>query len=66
VLTISGMATALPLLLTAQEVADALRVSTSTVYRWAADGTLTAVTVGAAVRFRREDIEQLLTGEAAS
>lgn len=46
-------------LLTAAEVAQLLRVSSPTVYRWADDGTLHPVRVGGVVRFRRSDIEAL-------
>ncbi len=54
----------LPALLTAAEVAQALRVTTSSVYRWADDGTLKSIRVGETVRFRRDDVVALL--EAAS
>lgn len=55
---------ALPKLLTADEVATALRVTTSSVYRWAKDGTLPSLRVGDTIRFRRADVLRLL--EAAS
>jgi len=51
--------TPLPAVLTAAQVAEALAVTTSTVYRWAEDGVLPAFRVGGAVRFRRDDIERL-------
>ena len=47
-------------LLTAGEVADLLRVSAATVYRWAEDATLSAVRIGGVVRFRRSDVMALL------
>lgn len=57
---------ALPELLTAEEVAAALRVSPTTVYRWAADGVLPELRIASTVRFRREDVEALLHGKRAS
>jgi excisionase family DNA binding protein len=54
---------ALPALLTAQEVADALRVHVTTIYRWASTGVLESLVVGETVRFRRSDVEALLSGE---
>jgi excisionase family DNA binding protein len=39
------------------EVADYLRVSTKTVYRWVDSGRLTAVKVGRGLRFRKVDVE---------
>ncbi len=53
---------ALPALLTADEVARALRVTTSSVYRWAKDGTLTSITVGNTIRFPRAGVLALLEG----
>jgi len=53
----------LPILLTAAEVADVLRVSVSTVYRWADADVLSSITIGNARRFLRDDIERLLAGE---
>lgn len=54
-------------LLTAGEVASILRVHKVTVYRWAEEGTLSAVRIGDTVRFRREDIEHLIAnGNGAS
>jgi excisionase family DNA binding protein len=53
-------------LLTAAEVAERFRVSVQTVYRWGKDGTLPgAVTLGGVRRFRREDVDRLLSGDAA-
>jgi excisionase family DNA binding protein len=48
-------------LLTAAEVAKAFRVSRQTVIRWATDGVIPAIRVGRDWRFRRSDVEQLLT-----
>lgn len=59
------MENALPDLLTADEVAQALRVKTSSVYRWAKVGVLPEVRIGGVVRFRREDVETLLAGTRA-
>lgn len=47
-------------ILTATEVAAALRVSRATVYRWADDGTLPAIRLGDTVRFRQDDVDALL------
>lgn len=50
-------------LLTTDEAAALLRVSTRTIRRWTADGILpTAVRFGATVRYDRRDV--LRTGEA--
>ena len=47
-------------LLTKQQTAEQLCVSTRTVERWTADGLLTAVVVGKrSVRFRQADVNQL-------
>ncbi len=58
----------LPALLTADEVAEAMRVSKPTVFRWAKAGTLRPVGAGArkSIRFRRSDIEALLTPKPPS
>lgn len=50
-----------PELLTTTEVAERFRVSKTTVIRWAMDGTLPAIRVGRDWRFRRQDVERLLT-----
>lgn len=50
-----------PDLLTATEAAELLRVHRQTIARWAMDGTLPGVKVGRDWRFRRADIERLLT-----
>lgn len=47
-------------LLTAKEVADRFRVSIQTVYRWGQDGTLQRVQVGGTIRFRQDDVTNLL------
>lgn len=51
--------------MTPQEVADALRVSVYTIGRWHKAKWLTGVQVGPgkALRFRREDVENLLRGK---
>jgi excisionase family DNA binding protein len=47
--------------MTAQDVADLLRVSVRTVNRWTRDGALPAfVQISRARRFRREEIERWL------
>jgi len=49
-------------LLTTTEVAERCRVSTVTVGRWVRDGKLAAVRPGGNVlRFRRQDVDALLT-----
>jgi excisionase family DNA binding protein len=48
-------------LLTAPEVAERARVSVRTVWRWKADGVLPSVQIGDVVRFRRVDVDALLT-----
>jgi excisionase family DNA binding protein len=55
-------------LLTVSEVADLARVSSQTVWRWAKDGSLPTamITPGGRRRFRRSDVEELLTPKAAS
>ena len=54
-----------PDLLTAWEVAKLLRVTTNTVHTMRKDGRLSAIELGRVYRFRRTDIEQLLTRGAA-
>lgn len=59
----------LPELMTVSEVAEALRVSPSSVYKWSTEGSLPTVRINTSIRFRREDIETLIatrTTEAAS
>jgi excisionase family DNA binding protein len=51
-------------LLTATEVAEMARVSARTVWRWKEDGTLASVAIGRVVRFRRVDVDALLTPTA--
>lgn len=53
--------TTAPELLTAAEAAAAFRVSRQTIIRWATDGTIPAIRVGRDWRFRRSDVEALLT-----
>lgn len=55
----------IPDLLTATEVADLLRVSRSTVSRWAQTGVLDGIRIGSMWRFRREDVEELLARHEA-
>lgn len=52
-----------PELLTTTEVAELLRVTPSTVIRWVESGKLPGIRAGAGAhwRFRRADVEQLLT-----
>lgn len=54
-------------LLTAPKVADLLGVSDETVRRWAEDGRLPHITLPSGQRrFRREDIEKILTPTEAT
>ena len=52
------MASARNQLLTAEEVADFLRVKPATVYEWAKSGKIPASKVGRLWRFQREQIEE--------
>jgi excisionase family DNA binding protein len=52
-------------LLTAAEVAERARVSERTVWRWKEDGRLPSIQIGSVVRFRRVDVDALLTPEVA-
>jgi len=57
----------LPELLTASEVAEILRVDSATVRKWATEGVIPAVRIHSGqrmYRFRREDVERLLTPAA--
>ena len=47
-------------LLTVAEVAEALRVSTMTIYRMVKSGQLPATRVGRSYRFRRADVQSYL------
>ncbi len=49
-----------PRLLTVQEVADQLRVSTMTVYRLVKAGELRALQIGKSYRLREEDVDAFL------
>lgn len=49
-------------LLTVPEVAERLRLSTQTIYRWIEDGTLPAVQIRKNYRVRAGDLELLLEG----
>lgn len=51
-------------LMTAAEVAKALRISKMTVYRQIEAGALKAVRVGRAFRVKRASVEALLNGSA--
>jgi excisionase family DNA binding protein len=49
-------------LLTVSEVAQELRVHTATVGRWAREGRVPAIKLpGGTFRFRREDVDALIT-----
>jgi len=49
--------------LTPLEVAEILKVSRITVYRWIKDGKLKAVKPGGVVRIRKEDLRKFIEGE---
>jgi excisionase family DNA binding protein len=49
-----------PKLLTAEEVADLLRVNRSSVYRWVERGLLPAIKVGRTVRFNPDVVKAVL------
>ena len=53
-----------PTLLTAIQVAEALNVKRGTVYRWASTGVLPSIRPHGTktVRFRRSDVERLISG----
>lgn len=53
-------------LLTTQEVADYLKLSRTTVWRWCKQGKLKAIKVGHGWRIHRSEIERLvgISGEA--
>ena len=52
------MQTEKPEIMTAQEVAEFLRISERTVYDWAASGTIPAGKLGTTWRFKRSEIEK--------
>ena len=56
----------LPTLLTALEVADLLRVSRQTVYRWCSEKKLAGTKVAGTIRFRRSDVEALFDAETVA
>lgn len=51
---------AFPEILTLGEVADCLRVSQATVWRWCNNGRLPAFRIGRSWRVRRSDLEDLI------
>lgn len=46
-------------LMTVNEVAEYLRVSTSTIWRWLREGKLSSIKIGNSRRFQREDIMRM-------
>ena len=52
----------MPLLLTVREVADALRVEDSTVYRWARTGAVDSVRFEGVVRIPASELERIAAG----
>jgi excisionase family DNA binding protein len=54
----------LPLVLTADEAAEILRVTVTTIKKMCADGRLPAAKVGRAWRLNRDDVLAYLRGEA--
>ena len=55
-----------PALLTVREVADAMRVSTMTVYRLIRAGSLPAIRVGKHFRIRARDLDHYLDAQSIS
>jgi excisionase family DNA binding protein len=55
-----------PALLTVREVADAMRVSTMTVYRLIRAGSLPAIRVGKHFRIRARDLDHYLEAQSIS
>lgn len=53
-------------LLTAQEVADILRVHRNTVYLWVRSGELPAVRYGKLIRIPQDSLEKWIKGRAGS
>lgn len=49
-------------MMTAQDVAEALSVSTNAVYQWAKCGRLPSVKLGRSVRFAPKIVNQILSG----
>ncbi len=48
-------------ILTVQEVADYLKVSRTTVWRWCNEGKLPAIKIGGGWRIQRSEMEKVLT-----
>lgn len=48
------------IILTVKEVAELLNLKEQTVYLWANNGTLPCIKIGRAVRFRRDEIFEML------
>jgi excisionase family DNA binding protein len=59
-------AAAPPALLTTQEVADALRVSSETIRRHVHDGTVRAVTIGRVIRIPASELDRLFDDVSAT
>lgn len=53
----------LPDLLTEAEAGAVLRVSRMTLYRMRRDGRITAVKLRGAIRYRKSDLERMLSGD---
>jgi excisionase family DNA binding protein len=62
----TSTATSRPDLLTTQEVADALRVSTETIRRHVHEGAIAAVRLGTVIRIPVYELERLLADVAAT
>jgi excisionase family DNA binding protein len=54
------MSNPIPVLLTPAEVADALRINVRTLQRLESDGVLIPIRVGRSVRYRSDDVADLL------
>jgi excisionase family DNA binding protein len=51
-------------MLTVEEVADRLKVTPRTVYRWIDDGKLKALKIGGVVRVTEEDYQSFINNKA--
>ena len=53
-------------LLTIEEVADMLKVSKMTLWRWDKNGLLTKIDMGGARRYKRSEVEELIANRVAN
>lgn len=50
-------------LMSPDEVCDVLKLTKSTLYRFARDGKIPCVRLGSLIRFRRADVERVISGQ---